>query len=139
MTARFTKKPPAITIAAALSFLLLGFGGDGSGGPSADDPVVVHGILEFTPAPEVTICFCGSYFLASEKTRPGYYLVSDTIDLTPYIGESIQVTGRKFTSACTGTLLLPCDYLRVEKVIDPITTGAEPTTWGAVKSLYRNP
>lgn len=94
------------------------------------------GELRYTPAPEVSICFCGSYLLASESGTKDVYLVSEAIDLMPFAGRRVTVRGRSYTGLCDGTLALYCDFFAVEKIAVAASADADGSTWGAIKSLY---
>jgi hypothetical protein len=94
------------------------------------------GALEFTPPPEVSICFCGSYRLVPEKGYAEYYLAAEGIDLAPYIGRKIEVSGKPFLKPCSGTLYMDCPFLKVTN-IEAAPTPTEQSTWGAIKALYR--
>ncbi|UCF05009.1 MAG: hypothetical protein JSV33_13970 [bacterium] len=103
----------------------------------AAPPDTTLGNLRYFPPPEVTICFCGSYYLLGEEGFSSYYLVSDKHDLKLFIGKRVIVTGRKYTDICTGTLAIPCDYIKVESIIQDLSWDTEESSWGAVKSIYR--
>lgn len=117
----------------ALVFSVFVAAGPASGGGQE----VLVGELSYTPPPEVSICFCGSYLLAGEPEPKAVYLVSESIDLSPYVGLRITVHGRSFTGLCSGTLARSCDFFAVEKVAAAVRADAEGATWGAIKSLYR--
>jgi hypothetical protein len=95
------------------------------------------GVVVFTAPPDITICFCGSYRLQAEKDLISYYLASDHIDLSKYVGQRVTVTGRPFATTCWGTLLRTCAFLNVESVETLAPLATEPGTWGRIKSLYR--
>jgi hypothetical protein len=95
----------------------------------------VVGVLQYTPPPEVTICFCGPFFVPTEKGEV-IYLTSDTIDLFEHVHEKISVTGTPFVTGCTGTLYQPCNFVRVTSLNLVSPTPTETTTWGAIKSLF---
>jgi hypothetical protein len=114
--------------------------------PSADGPMLSGGAdgleysrgdLKFEPSPDLTICFCGSYFLSAEKGFESFYLFSDTINISRYVGLKVNVSGRPFDTVCDGTLLRICHFLRVTDIVDLTPTGTDLSTWGKIKSLFR--
>jgi hypothetical protein len=104
---------------------------------SAAPPDTTLGHLKYFPPPEVTICFCGSYFLLGEEGFDSYYLTTDKYDLKLFVGKRVIVTGRKYTAICTGTLAHPCDYIQIESIQQDLSWDTEQSSWGAVKSIYR--
>jgi hypothetical protein len=107
--------------------------------PQGDDNRLEQalGILEYTSRPEISICFCGSFYLIGEKGVISNYLISDEIDLTQYIGKKVFVTGKPFTGVCEGTLALPCDYLLVEEIVLKSSTATADSDWGSIKLYYK--
>jgi hypothetical protein len=99
-------------------------------------PVATQGVLAFIPPPDLTICYCGSYFLTAEKGYIDYYLYAPEIDLSKHIGKRIVVTGTPYTTVCTGTLYRVCKFLRVTGIDEFAPTPTEETTWGRVKGLF---
>jgi hypothetical protein len=107
---------------------------------SQDDENRLHqalGMLDYTARPEISICFCGSFYLEGEKGFKSYYLVSQEIDLAKYIGKKIFVTGRPFSGICEGTLALPCDFLFVESIVLQSNTATITCDWSIIKMSYR--
>jgi hypothetical protein len=98
---------------------------------------MIIGVLSYTPAPDMAVCFCGSFLLTADDARSERYLFSDAIDLREYDGLKILVTGKAFTTFCSGTLERPCSCIDVEKVIVFSRVGVEGVDWGAVKMIYR--
>ena len=102
----------------------------------AGNSEIVLGILEYIPPPDITICFCGEYLLRGEDGFKSLYIVSDSNDLSPYVGKKILVMGKAFTGWCTGTLLRPCNYFSADKIVEVRSTGTTVLTWGMIKSMY---
>ena len=104
----------------------------------AGQSVISEGVLIYYPPPDLTICFCGSYFLSnSDRTQQSYYLLAPGLDLTRFIGKQISVTGKPALIPCTGTLLQNCDFLVLEEVEETTTADDEETTWGKIKAVYK--
>jgi len=95
------------------------------------------GLLTYTPAPDLSICFCGSFALAVEGSIHVRYLLTDAIDLREYDGDRVLVTGKAFSGFCAGTLEHPCSFVDVEKVIVLSRMGVSTVDWGALKMIYR--
>jgi hypothetical protein len=95
----------------------------------------VEGILQYVPAPDVTICFCGSFFVTTEKDEV-IYLAAEGIDLLELVHKKVSVTGTPYVTGCIGTLYQPCTFVLVGsiKLVTPLPT--ERSTWGAIKSLF---
>ena len=103
-------------------------------GESAE--VYSEGNLKFTPAPEITICFCGSFFLSPAEGFKPFYLVSDEMDLVAWAGQDVRVAGRQFSAPCMGTLFQMCQFMWVREIGERGPTDTEPATWGAIKKLF---
>lgn len=103
----------------------------------AGNSELVLGVLEYIPPPDVTICFCGEYLLRGDNGFKSLYIVSDSNDLSLYVGKKILVMGKAFTGWCTGTLLGPCDYFSADKIVEVRSTGTTELTWGNIKSMYK--
>ncbi len=104
-----------------------------------DEPIELEetrGILQYTPSPDIGICFCGSYYLVADDGFEDYYLVSDVIELSKHVGEKIRVQGRAFQAPCEGTLFRLCDFLIVDSVEELIETGTHASSWGRIKALF---
>jgi hypothetical protein len=98
-----------------------------------------RGILQFFPVPDLTICFCGSYRLTvSEEKYKAYYLLSDRIDFSQFIGKNITVSGKIYSAPCEGTLFYLCPFLIVDEIQENIPAASEDDTWGTIKALYGN-
>jgi len=110
-----------------------------SPGQSGTDQMVTYvGVLLYFPAPDLTICFCGSYYLSNlDREQTSYYLLASGIDLTRFIGKEIAVTGKPIVIPCTGTLLQNCDFLILEAIEENISTDEGERTWGKIKALFK--
>jgi len=97
----------------------------------------VLGVLGFIPQPDISICFCGSYFLATGSSSKDCYLVSNSIDFAEFVGRRILVYGKSFSGICQGTLARPCAFYDVEKIVALSSTGAADVDWGSIKMIYR--
>jgi hypothetical protein len=97
----------------------------------------VIGVLSYQPAPNLAICFCGSFRLTVEGALKECYLLSDLIDLREFDGQRILVIGKSFSGFCSGTLERPCNFMDVEKVAVLSRTGVAGVDWGALKTIYR--
>ena len=95
----------------------------------------VEGVLQYTAPPDLTICFCGPFFVVTEKNER-VYLASDEVDLSEHIHDKVSVTGKPYITACMGTLYQPCNFIRVASLELLSPTPTEPTTWGGIKSLF---
>lgn len=102
-----------------------------------DGPVTILGALSYLPRPDVSICFCGSFLLATEAPPKECYLVSDSIDLAAYTGQRVLVQGRSYSGLCSGTLARPCSYVNVRTIVSLTSAGVEHLDWGTVKTMYR--
>ena len=101
------------------------------------DRATSQGVLQYFPDPDFTICYCGSYYLSvTEKQFNAYYLLSDNIDLSEFIGQRITVTGTILSAPCEGTLYRLCDFLVVNEIKEIIHTGTQLDSWGRVKALF---
>ena len=105
--------------------------------PLLDNGDTGIGILEYSPPPKISICFCGSFYLRGESGFKNYYLVSDSFDLFEYIGKKIVVHGKAFSGYCAGTLAIRCNYLDVQKITTISIAGTETINWGNLKTIYR--
>jgi hypothetical protein len=105
------------------------------GADDGDDTLV--GLLNYVPAPDVSICFCGSFPLSLESSLGECYLVSDSIDLWAFAGQRVLVYGKSFSGLCSGTVARPCGYFDVRKLVPLTRTGVAGVDWGFVKSIYR--
>ena len=103
-----------------------------------DQTVIIEGVLLYFPPPDLTICFCGSYYLSNlDREQKSYYLLASGIDLTRFIGKEITVTGKPVVIPCTGTLLQNCDFLILEVIEENISTDDGEKTWGKIKALFK--
>lgn len=105
----------------------------------AEDPpgdITSIGVLQYTAPPDITICFCGSFFLHADKEYRAFYLYSSEIDLTKFVGKKVLVMGKPFKTPCQGTLYRLCSFLEVKEVEPVAPTPADTSTWGRIKSLY---
>jgi len=111
---------------------------DGADTCAADSvKILTEGLLTFIPKPEISICFCGSYYLEGNDGSKGYYLVNEEIDLSPFVGKEVRVVGHPFSGICQGTLALPCDYLSVRYICGVSALGDSSPSWGLIKTFYR--
>ena len=100
--------------------------------------VISEGVLLYFPPPDLTICFCGSYYLSNfDREQKSYYLLASGIDLTRFIGKEITVTGKPVVIPCTGTLLQNCDFLILEVIEENISTDDGENAWGKIKARFR--
>jgi hypothetical protein len=99
--------------------------------------ILTEGLLTFTPKPEISICFCGSYYLEGEDGFKNYYLVNEEIDLELFVGKKVRVVGHPFSGICQGTLARPCDYLSVRDICGVSALGDSSSTWSHIKMFYR--
>jgi hypothetical protein len=97
----------------------------------------VVGVLTYIPAPDLALCFCGSFLLDVEGVSQDCYLLTDVIDLREFDGERILVFGKAFSGFCAGTIERPCSFVDVEKVVVPSRTGVTGVDWGTLKMIYR--
>jgi hypothetical protein len=95
------------------------------------------GVLSYIPAPDMSICFCGSFPLAVEGTGQVCYLLTEGIDLREFDGDRVLVLGKIFSGFCAGTIERPCSFVDVEKVVVLSRTGVTGIDWGALKMIYR--
>ena len=102
------------------------------------ETVTCEGVLVYFPPPDLTICFCGSYYLTnSNREAKSYYLLSSGMDLGLFIGKKITVTGKSVLIPCLGTLFQYCDFLILERIEENTATDGGDDTWGRIKALYR--
>jgi len=126
-------KTAIAVLALALVFCVSGPTGSVAGEQAE---VYSEGTLKFTPVPEVTVCFCGSFFLSPAEGYKPFYLVSDEIDLTAWAGQDVHVAGRQFAAPCHGTLLVMCQFMVVSEIGERTPADTAPSTWGAIKELF---
>ena len=108
------------------------------GQSGTDQPVICEGVLLYFPPPDLTICFCGSYYLSNlDREQTSYYLLASGIDLTRFVGKEITVTGKPVVIPCMGTLLQNCDFLILEVIEENIFTDEGEKTWGKIKALFK--
>jgi len=102
-----------------------------------DGDTTLVGLLGYVPAPDVSICFCGSFPLSLESSLGECYLVSDSIDLHAFAGQRVLVYGKSFSGLCSGTVARPCSYFDVRKIVPFTRTGVAAIDWGMLKAIYR--
>ena len=97
----------------------------------------VVGVLKYIPAPDLALCFCGSFLLDVEGVPQDCYLLTDVIDLRELDGDRILVFGKAFAGFCAGTIVRPCSFVDVEKVVVLSRTSVTGVDWGTLKMIYR--
>jgi len=97
----------------------------------------IVGVLKYIPAPDLALCFCGSFLLDVEGVPQDCYLLTEGIDLRELDGERILVFGKAFSGFCAGTIVRPCSFVDVEKVVVLSRTGVTGVDWGTFKMIYR--
>jgi hypothetical protein len=103
-----------------------------------DESEVVVGTLKYIARPDISICFCGSYRVATEAGYEDRYLTSESLDLSQYVGARIMVYGKPYSAICSGTLARSCSYLSVEKIVWlTSSTGVAAVDWSTLKMIYR--
>ena len=85
----------------------------------------------------MALCFCGSFLLDVEGVSQDCYLLAEGIDLRELDGERILVFGKAFSGFCAGTIVRPCSFVDVEKVVVLSRTGVKGVDWGTLKMIYR--
>ena len=95
------------------------------------------GCLQFIEKPDISLCFCGEYYLSADEPWKNFYLQADSIDFTPYIDKEILVVGRPFVRICEGTLARPCDYMDVHELSVVTEAGSIEVSWGLLKMIHR--
>jgi hypothetical protein len=131
LAAGFSVNPAGMTHAAVADRVSPGLG-------ETAQAVISEGVLVYFPPPDLTICFCGSYFLQNpNREQKSYYLLAPGLDLTRFIGKVISVTGKPVLIPCTGTLLQSCDFLVLEEVEENSSAEDEDSTWGKIKAVYK--